>query len=173
MEQSIDLNQITAEFFADGYRVSGHFDAARYALADTLLDPTTNYISIINAYLSPVMDPSVLTAHYKIATVDKSQLDFVLTVNARDGIRRDQHYAQGMKTHTVFLTLPFFEVSGELRTAMTVFKPRSYLSTTAGSFLTFLNVTARCTFNPSIVYQGGAAQINRTKITFFGERSLT
>ncbi len=161
---------ITAEFFADGYRLSGTYDASRFSLADALIDPSTNYITIEDAYLSPIMDPSILAANYKVAVIEKGHLDFVLTVQARDGIRRDQQFIRGMKTYRVFLTLPFFEIIGEVRTTMPVFKPRHYLSSTAGQFLTFLNVTARCTFYPDIVYQGGAAQINRDKITFFGEK---
>ncbi len=160
-----------AEFFAQGYRVSGIFVVTKRLLADVIYDPTTDFVMLEDAYLSPIMDPGRISAHYTIALLQKSNLDFFLTVKTQDGLRRDQHYVRGgSNKYTVYLTVPFFEISGELYSTMKQFHPRSYLSMEAGDFITLLNVTARSTFDPKVSYEGGTAQINRTQISFFGER---
>jgi hypothetical protein len=170
MQNRASNRTISAEFFAQGYRVSGTYPITKQLLADVVYDPTTNYLAVEQAYISPIMNPARISANYNLATIDKVNLDFVLTVNQQDGLRRDQRYVMTGNKFDIFLTVPFFEIAGELRAAMKTFHPRSYLGTEAGLFITLLNVTARCTFNPDISYEGGTALINRAKISFFGER---
>jgi hypothetical protein len=171
MQTSKNSRRISAEFFAQGYRVSGTYSIQKRLLADAIYDPTTNYLMLEDAYVSPISDPARISAHYAQVLFDKSNLDFVLTVNKRDGLRRDQTYGMGSYQYAIFLTVPFFEVTGELHTASKTFHPRSYLSTDAGTFISLLNVTARSTFNPDISYQGSVALISRAQISFFGEQT--
>jgi len=158
-----------AEFFAHGYRVSGTYVSAKRPLADEIYDPTTNYIQLEEAYLSPIMDPAKISAYYVLALFDKSNLDFVLTVEKKDGLRRDQSYGMGSYQVPIYLTVPFFEIKGHLSLLNKNFNPRLYLGSDAGIFITLLDVTARSTYNPDVSYQGGVALINRAHISFFGE----
>lgn len=165
------VNKIIADFFAQGYRVSGTYVVSKRPLADEIYDPTTNYLQLEEAYLSPIMDPAKISAYYALTLFDKSNLDFVLTLDKKDGLRRDQTYGMGNFQLSVCLTVPFFELTGHIYLLNRNFNPRIYLSTDAGAFITVLDVTAHSTFNPDISYQGGAALINRAHISFFGETS--
>ncbi|HOT93108.1 MAG TPA: hypothetical protein PLJ78_14295 [Anaerolineae bacterium] len=164
-------NRIIAEFFAQGYRVSGTYVVTKRFLADEIYDPTTNYFLLEEAYLSPIIDPARISAYYTLVLFDKSTLDFVLTVDKKDGLRRDQLYGMGNYQVPIFLTVPFFEISGTLFVINKNFNPRLYLSTEAGIFITLVDVTVRSTFNPDISYQGAIALINRAHISFFGEKA--
>jgi len=162
-------NKIVAEFFSQGYRMSGTYVITKRPLADEIYDPTTNYLQLEEAYLSPIMDPAKISAYYATTLFDKSNLDFVLTLDKKDGLRRDQAYGMGTFQLSICLTVPFFEITGQLYLVNRNFNPRIYLSSDAGIFITLLDVTAHSTFNPDISYQGGAALINRAHISFFGE----
>ena len=164
-------NRIIAEFFAQGYRVSGTYVVTKRFLADEIYDPTTNYFLLEEAYLSRIIDPARISAYYTLVLFDKSTLDFVLTVDKKDGLRRDQLYGMGNYQVPIFLTVPFFEISGTLFVINKNFNPRLYLSTEAGIFITLVDVTVRSTFNPDISYQGAIALINRAHISFFGEKA--
>jgi hypothetical protein len=162
-------NKVTADFFSQGYRMSGTYIVTRRPLADEIYDPTTNYLQLEEAYLSPIMDPAKISAYYTLTLFDKSNLDFVLTLDKKEGLRRDQAYGMGAHQLSICLTVPFFEITGQLYMVNRSFNPRTYLSTDAGIFITLLDVNARSTFNPGVSYQGGAALINRAHISFFGE----
>lgn len=164
-------NRVTAEFFAQGYRLSGTYVSSRRLMADEIYDPTTNYLTVEDAYLSPIMNPAKITAHYNAALFDKSNLDLVLTVNKKDGLRRDQTYGLGQNHFPIYLVIPFFEVYGTLYLTTVHFIPRTYLSNDVSAFITLFDVTVRSTFNTDISYTGGAALINRTSLSFFGERA--
>jgi len=163
------INKVVAEFFSQGYRMSGTYVVTKRPLADEIYDPTTNYLQLEEAYLSPIMDPAKISAYYATTLFDKSNLDFVLTLDKKDGLRRDQAYGMGTYQLSICLTVPFFEITGQLFLVNRNFNPRIYLSSDAGIFITLLDVTAHSTFNPDISYQGGAALINRAHISFFGE----
>lgn len=169
MQRTLASQQIVADFFAQGYRVSGAFQATARSLSDVIYDYNTNYIAIQHAYLSPITDPAKISAHYVSTLLTKANLDFVLTLEQKDGLRRDQQYTLGNYTFNLCLTVPFFEIQGRLQTNTRSFDPRAFLSQEAGTFITLFDVTARCTFSPDISYRGGAALISRQSISFLGE----
>jgi hypothetical protein len=174
MQQPMQTQEIVADFFAHGYRISGAFPTGNQNLSDALFDPNTSYLLIKDAYLSPITDPATISAYYETTLLAKPGLDFVLTMNPRDAMRRDQRYrASQMFDVSIAMTVPFFELQGKMQTVSRSFDPRSFLSNEAGAFITLLDVTASCTFRPEIQYQGGAAIISRESISFFGERSET
>ncbi len=164
------IKQVAADFFTQGYRISGIFMMQKRFLADVVYDPTTDYIEIQDAYVSPIMDPARISAHYNSTLVTKPHLDFFLTTNLKEGLRRDQQYGRGLQRYPVFITVPFFEITGEILSSMRSFRGRLYL-TKAGGFVTVLNVTARSTFNPDVVYEGAVSQVNREKIGCFGKKA--
>jgi hypothetical protein len=170
MGMPINNPQIVAEFYAQGYRVSGTFVATPHPLPEVVHDPSTNYLLIRDAYLSPITDPAKIGAYYADTVLIKSKLDFIMTMDPKDGLRRDQRFGMGNYSFNLCLTVPFFEIRGRLQTLNRSFDPRVFMSSDAGPFITLLDVTAHCTFNPDASYQGGAALISREKISFLGEQ---
>jgi hypothetical protein len=174
MQQSRNTQEIVADFFAHGYRVSGAFPIGNQNLPEAIFDLNTSYLLIKDAYLSPITDPATISAYYETMLLVKPNLDFVLTMDSRDAMRRDQRYRAGnMVEVSIAMTAPYFELQGKMQTISRSFDPRSFLSNEAGEFITLMEVTASCTFRPEIQYQGGAAIISRKNVSFFGERSGT
>jgi hypothetical protein len=171
MQRIAQPQTVVADFFFQGYRVSGAFAGGDRALPDVIYDPTTDYLLIRDAYLSPITTPAAIGAHYASTMLAKQNLDFVLTLEQKEGLRRDQRYAMGNYAFDLCLIVPFFEVRGRLHSQNRSFDPRVFLSGSVGAFVTLLDVTARCTFDPDTNYQGGAAIVNRTAISFIGEQS--
>lgn len=169
MERSFGRHQIVADFFAQGYRVSGAYAIGSRSLSDVIYDSSTNYLAVEQAYLSPITDPAKISAHYESTLLIKENLDFVLLLDQKDGLRRDQQYTLGSRSFDLCLTVPFFQIQGRLQTNVRTFDPRAFLSQEAGVFITLFDVTARCTFSPDITYRGGAALIARQSISFLGE----
>lgn len=164
--------QTIADFFSQGYRVSGTFLSDNRTLPDVVYDLTTNFIRLQDAYISPITDPAKISAYYSSTLLTKSRLDFVITIDQKDGLRRDQRFTMGQFVFNIFLTVPFFQITGKLYSLSRVFNHRSYLGSDAGAFITLIDVTATCTFNPNVQYQGGAALVSRDNVGFFGEQVI-
>ncbi|MGC9397790.1 MAG: hypothetical protein ACP5HM_01485 [Anaerolineae bacterium] len=161
--------QIPVEFFSFGYRLSGTFDARKRSLGDVVYDTTTAYLTIQDAYISPVTRPAEISANYPKALIIKAELTFVLTMDKNVALRRDQQYGSylGPQLKSVFITLPFFEIRGELRMPGRL-DPRVLLSSQTERFITLMDVTARTTSNPEITYEGATGIVNKSKISFIG-----
>ncbi|MDF1514033.1 MAG: hypothetical protein P1S60_09505 [Anaerolineae bacterium] len=163
--------QIVADFFSQGYRVSGMFMSSNRTLSDVVHDITTNFIRLQDAYISAITDPATISAYYHSTLLNKACLDFILTIEQKDGLRRDQLFSMGNQfTYQVFLTIPFFQLMGTIHSLTRSFNPRSYIGSDVGPFITLTDVTATCTFQPAVQFQGGAALVSRDKIGFFGEK---
>ncbi|MBN1487237.1 MAG: hypothetical protein JW981_06305 [Anaerolineae bacterium] len=167
MQTSSSPDTIQVEFFTYGYRISGVFDAQRRLLADVVYDPTTSYLIVNDAYLSPIGQPMTISASYTKAQIAKDKVSLILTMNLRDGLRSDRQYYRGSYKAEVVITLPFFEVTGQLFTS-SPFKLESFLSIQAGAFINLSEATARSTFDPDVTYHGGAAIINTSHISCIG-----
>ncbi len=159
--------KIHAEFFIYGYRLSSVFDTRRRLLGDIFYDPTTSYIEVQEAFLSPIDQPMHITHSYTRAILIKEQVSLALTTNAQDSLRSDQRHYRGRYETTLVITLPFFDITGK-HFGTSLFKLNTFLGVQAGAFLTLLDVTARCTFHSDVTYQGGAAIINTSHISCIG-----
>lgn len=157
------------EFFSRNYRLSCSIDTHRRSIGDILYDQTSSYVFVDESYISPIHYPSRISIDYPNAIIVKDSLTFVLTANRDSVFRRDQKYGQylGPSLKKVLIALPYFELEGELllpgRTT-----PQVLLSSTTEGFITILDVKARVTSNPEIIYEGEAAVVNKHQISFVG-----
>ncbi|MEA3310518.1 MAG: hypothetical protein U9Q70_13570 [Chloroflexota bacterium] len=167
--QNQNRSQTPAEFFSQSYRLSCTFDARRQSLGDLLYTTTSNYLMVSNAYISPINHPSRISADYPSILIVKERLTFALTAYKDDALRRDQKYGSylGPQLTAVFITLPHFEITGDLRLPGR-FDPRILLSSQTEGFITLLNVTAQVASNPEITYRGEASIVNKSQISFMG-----
>ncbi len=161
---------VAVELFTHGYRVTGTFVLTSRLFAEEIYNPTTAYVVLEDAYLTPITDPATIGRYYKSLVVQKDELDFALTVATKDGLRRDQRYKRSAYKYTVSLTMPFFEITGEIYSMLKKFDPRSYLGTEAGAFISLFNATARSMFDVNVTYQGGVILVNHKHIGSIGER---
>jgi hypothetical protein len=168
MKNASDSAKVHAEFFIDGYRISGIFDARRRLLGDILYDPTTSYLEVQEAFLSPIGDPAHISNHYARAVLAKEKISLILTPNAKDGLRSDQRHYRGRYQTVLVTTLSFYDVTGELYTT-SQFKLQTFLSIQAGPFISLLDATVYSAFHKDISYQGGIALVNASHISCIGE----
>jgi hypothetical protein len=162
-------NLTPAEFFSRNYRLSCSLDARRRSLGDILYDPTSSYVFVEDAYISPIDYPARISTDYPKAIIVKDSLTFALTPEQDSVFRRDQKYGHylGPNLEKVFIALPYVELQGELlmpgRTT-----PQVLLSSSTEGFITLLDVKAHVTSNPEITYEGEAAIVSKNKISFMG-----
>jgi len=120
MQNPLLKQTVVADFFGHGYRVSGTLNVTKRPLADTVFDPTTDFLELSDAYLSPVTDPATIGGYYRTTLYNKGHIDFILTAEQKDGLRRDQVYILSQRKFEVSLTVPFFELQGDLYSLMTI-----------------------------------------------------
>ena len=163
---------ITAEFFIHSYRISGSFYVRTRSLGDALYDSTTSYLTLADAYISPISAPTKITARQHDAVIVKSAISFTLTMTREDALRRDQRYGSysGPQFKPIYITLPFFELEGLIRLPGRL-DPIVLLSSRTEAYLTLIDVTARLSLQPEITYHGEAALVNKHLISMMGLRS--
>jgi hypothetical protein len=132
-------------------------------------DVTTSYLTVEDAYLSPIERPAEISVHYPIAVIAKVDLSFVLALDVDELLRRDQRYGSYLapEMQKVNVTLPFFRVSGYLRLPSRV-SPRDFLASQSDNYFLMVETTARLTSNTEITYEAEAALINTVRISFMG-----
>ena len=159
----------SADFFSENYRLSCTIDARKNSLGDILYDMTTSYLMVDDAYVSPIDRPSQILIDSPSAMIIKDSLTFALTSDKNTVFRRDQKYGQyyAPSLHEVILTLPFFEISGDLHMPGRV-TPEILITSKTEGFITLLDVTAKVVSNPDITYQGEACIVSKNKISFVG-----
>lgn len=166
-------SNVVADFFSQGHRVSGAYDARQNSLGDVLYDNTSSYLIIENAYVSFVRRAGEITANHPIAVVVKDNLSFALTMDVNDALRRDQKYGSysSLQLMPISITLPFFDLRGMLRIPGRL-DPRVLLASSTERFLTMVDVTVQVTSEPDLNFQGAAAVVNKAHISFLGLPSL-
>lgn len=166
---SKNLSQTAADFFSEDYRLSSTIDARRNSLGDLLYDPTTSYLTVEGAYISPIDFPSRISGNFPTAVIVKESITFALTSNQNTVFRRDQKYGQyyAPRLSKIFIALPYFEITGDLllpgRTTTEIL-----LTTKTEGFLTLLDVTATVVSKPEITYRGEACIVSKSKVSFVG-----
>ncbi len=162
------------EFFIDGYRISGTFTVRTRTLGDAMYDSTTSYLTLREAYVSPIGEPGKITARRGETVLVKERVAFALTMEMEMALRRDQHYGsyRGPQFQPVYLTLPFFELEGLIRLPGRV-DPIALLSSRTEAYLTLVQVTARLTLHPDITYHGEAALVNKRMVGLMSLRPHT
>ncbi len=172
MERKGRGQESLVEFFVDGYRISGTFTVRSRTLGDAMYDSTTSYLTMREAYISPIGEPGKITAHQRETVIVKDRIAFALTMEVEMALRRDQRYGSysGPQFRPVYLTLPFFEVEGLIRLPGRL-DPIVLLSSRTEAYLTLVEVTARLTLHPDITYHGEAALVNKRMVGLMSLRT--
>lgn len=103
------------DFFTHQYRVTGNIWLGAQRLTDLLNDKQTSTLELKKVQLRRVITPEQVVATHDTAIVDKQRIVFALiSGEATDG-KQSRFYKHVEKVQwDVFLTVPFFELSGKL-----------------------------------------------------------
>lgn len=157
---------VTADFLAHNYRISGEVNVRTRPLADSLNDPTTDFISVEHIYVSPIQNPADIKASYTNGSLLKENISMVVLAREEDGLSKTTTYGSylgGYTLRSVFLTVPGFEVRGFLEMSAKA-DVRTYMTTSADRFIPVTEANASVSLSPSIRFEGGMILVNRANI---------
>ena len=159
----LPTGRITADFFADSYRLSASVLVYKRRLIDILGDRTTDYLDLADIYVSRVNSPGNIVATYPKGSLVKREINFILLSSLTESISKDRFYAPNRKALPIFIIVPSFEISGRFQW-LGHLEIKKIMATEVQKFLPVLNGTARNAHFPDVTYEGPAILVNKAKI---------
>ena len=168
MQERTSSGWLVADFFVHCYRISGRLDVRHKKLADQLGDRTTSFLQLEDIYVSNIERPAHISANYATSILRKDNIIAVVVAEQEDGLPREQTYGsyRGTFLRKVFVTVPYFEIEGDLRLAGRT-DLRSLLVSGTSNFVLILDGRVRASAHPDIVFSGGAILVNKDHIGSF------
>jgi len=159
----ISPGRVTADFFTASYRVSASVIVYTRRLIDVLTDPTTDYLDMVDIYISRINNPGDIIDTYEKGTLVKEEINFLLLATETEGTSKERHYSS-RQSLPIFLSIPSFEIHGKIRWGTKELQAKRILGPDAQHFLPILEATASNSLFPKVTFQGPLALINKTKI---------
>ena len=165
MQERLSTASLMVDFFVHCYRISGRLNVRQKKLADQLNDRTTAFLQLEDVYISNIEHPAHITASYSNSILRKQNIIAVIVAQQDDGLPREHSYGSylGGYLNRVFITIPFFEIEGDLRLSGRL-DLRAVLATGTDSFVPILDGRMTSSAHPDIVFTGGAVLVNRDHI---------
>jgi len=159
---------VAGEFLTRTYRVSGEAMVGGTPLLDQLNFHTELYIQLERIFVSPLLNPTVLTGNFKIGHMRKDSLGLVVLSQLRDGLpkREGQYMGRDHIDREVLIVVAGFEVRGSIRLHPSV-NISNFIRTTPEHFIPVFNGNATLAEHREIVFMGGAVLVNRNRIEVF------
>lgn len=159
----INTGRVTADFFTASYRFSASVIVYKRRLVDVLGDQITDYLDMVDVYVSRINNPGDIVATYQKGSLVKKEINFVLLSDETEGISKERFYAS-RENLPIFLSVPSFEVTGELQWGRTEMDVKKLLTADTQKFLPILEATATNSFFPQVTFQGPIVLVNKAKI---------
>jgi hypothetical protein len=155
--------RVTADFFTPSYRFSASVMVYKRRLIDVLTDRMTDYLDLVDIYVSRINNPGDIVATYPKGSLVKEELVFILLPDEIEGTSKERHF--GVRDlFSIFITVPSFEIKGQLQWGSNDVDIKKLLAADTQSFLPLLEVNATNSLLPQVVFQGPLALVNKTKI---------
>ena len=170
MEQQAKVRTgfVAGDFMTRTYRISGELALRGEPILDQLNNLNTLFLTLERVFVSPLLDPAVLTGNYPTAEVRKDNVGIVVLNQARDGLpyREGRYVGRDHVNRQLLIVTAGFEVRGSLPLHTTVNVP-NFVRTTPEDFIPLFNATATLTARRQIVFEGGAILLSRREIEVF------
>ena len=170
MEQQAKVRSglVAGEFMTRTYRISGEVVLRGEPLLDQLNNLNTLFLTLERVFISPLLDPAVLTGNYPFAELRKDNVGIVVLNQAKDGLpyREGRYVGRDLVSRQLMFVAAGFEVRGSLPLHPTVNVP-NFVRTTPEDFIPLFNATAILTARREVVFGGGAILLNRREIEVF------
>lgn len=163
---------VSGEFLTRTFRISGEASIRSEPLLDNLNDHNALFITLERMFISPLLDPAVLTGNFKTGEVRKDRLGIVVLSRERDGMpaRQGRYAGRDYADNQVLLVAAGFEIRGVLRLHSSV-NVANFVRTTTEQFIPIFDAKATLTTRRDVVYQGGAILVNRARLEVFAMQS--
>jgi hypothetical protein len=155
--------RVTADFFTPSYRFSATVLVYKRRLIDVLTDRMTDYLDLVDIYVSRVNNPGDIVATYPKGSIVKQEIVFILLPDEVEGTSKERHFGT-RDLFSIFVTVPSFEIKGQLQWGSNDLDIKKLLAGEGNSFLPLLEVSAANSLFPQVVFQGPLALVNKAKI---------
>ena len=159
----ISSGRVTADFFTASYRFSASVVVYKRRLIDVLSDQITDYLDMVDIYISRINNPGDIVATYPKGSVVKDEINFIMLSTEIEGISKERFYASRSNL-PVFLSIPSFELHGQLQWGRTELDIKKLLTKDTQKFLPIIDATATNSLFPKVAFQGPIALVNKSKI---------
>lgn len=159
------------DLFTDAYRITGRALVGAGGIQAELESTTSSYLEMEDVYISRINQPGEIVASYPTAVFRKENINFIMVQDKRpnSGVGGGQ-YGRPMFTRgrpiTVFLTVPSFEIRGELQQEGKVVL-RELLAKSLGQFQLLQAAQASASLYPDIAYTSDLIFVHKERIGIF------
>ena len=160
---------LVADFFFPTHRISGRVNVRTQKLIEQLTDTTTDYLAIEDAYISSILNPAAITTSYEEMLMRKSNVTCVIVTGQLQGVMRDQSYGNyyyGVTKSHVYISIPSFEVEGNLRIPGKT-NLRTFLAPTGNPFVILEDGTLKSPIRPDVTFTADIILVNKDHIGAF------
>jgi hypothetical protein len=161
--RSLSTGRVTADFFTGSYRFSATVLVYKRRLIDILSDRTTDYLDLIDIYVSRINNPGNIVGTYKKGSLVKNEINFILLSSETESISKDRFYAPNRVSLPIFIAVPSFEIDGKFQWLGDL-EVKKILATDTQRFLPIMNATARNASYPDVTFQGPALLVNKVRV---------
>ncbi len=155
--------RVTADFFTNSYRFSASVVVYKRRMVDVLSDRMTDYLDLIDIYVSRINKPGEIVATYQRGALIKKEISFILLSSEVDAVSKERYYVPNRMNLPIFVTVPSFEISGKFQW-MGDLEIKKIFTTETQKFLPILEATASNSFVPQINFQGPIVLVNKAKV---------
>lgn len=155
--------RVTADFFTGSYRFSASVLVYKRRLADVLGDRITDYLDLVDIYVSRINNPGEIVGTYQKGSLVKSEINFILLSSEVEGISKERFYVPNRISLPIFVTVPSFEVQGKFQW-MGDLDVKKILTADTQKFLPILDASTTNSHFPKVTFEGPIALVNKSKI---------
>lgn len=159
----IKTGRVTADFFTSTYRFSASIVVYKRRLIDVLSDRMTDYLDMVDIYISRINNPGSIVATYEKGSLVKNEIIFILLPDETEGTSKERFYSS-RDTIPVFISVPSFEIHGQLHWGVKNLDIKKIMSVEGQNFLPISAATAANSLLPDVAFQGPMALVNKNKI---------
>ena len=159
----LSTGRVTADFFTNSYRLSASVLVYKRRLIDILGDRTTDYLDLVDVYISRINSPGNIVTTYPRGSLVKQEINFILLPSLTDSISKDRFYTPSRVSLPIFITVPSFEIDGKFQWLGDL-EVKKIMATDTHKFLPVLEGVARNAHFPDVTFQGPAILVNKARI---------
>jgi hypothetical protein len=160
---TVSPGRVTADFFTDMYRLSGTVMVYKRRLIDVLGDRMTDYLDLVDVYVSRIKTPGDIIATYQKGSLVKEEISFILLSSEMDATSKERFYVPTRASLPIFVTVPSFEITGRFQWLADI-DVKKVMATDVQKFLPVLEGTAMNALFPTVSFQGPVLLVNKVKV---------
>lgn len=159
---------VGGEFLTRTYRISGEVELRGEPLLDKLNDLNVHFVTLERIFISPLLDPAVLSGHFAVGELRKENLGVIVLSQLRDGLpqREGRYMGRDHVDRPVLIVVEGFEVQGPIKLHPSV-NVSNFIRTTPEDYILVAGGTATLAERRDVVFRGGALLVNRSRIEVF------